>query len=67
LDVDAAQKLLAAQTSAGGRLAGLSAADTFRANSVPNTFGFFHDDGFVGNLLHDPQKAMSILDEGSNG
>lgn len=67
LDVDAAQKLLAAQTSAGGRLAGLSAADTFRANSVPNTFGLFHDDGYVGNLLHDPQKAMSILHEGSNG
>lgn len=66
LDVNAARKLLAAQTSAGGRLTGLSAAESFRANSVPNTFGLFHDDGYVGNLLHDPQKAMSILHEGSN-
>jgi hypothetical protein len=63
-DTAAAQELLAVQSASGGRLTGLSAADPFRANSVPNTFGIFHDDGFLGTLLHEPQNAISILNEG---
>lgn len=65
-DSAAAQELLAAQNSSGHGLTGLEAADPFRASSVPNTFGIFHDDGFLGSLLHNPQNAISILYEGAS-
>jgi hypothetical protein len=59
-DRAAGQALIAVQDSSGGQV-GLEAADAFRANSAPDTFGLFHDDGYVGNLLHDPQNVIQIL------
>jgi hypothetical protein len=65
-NVEGAQVLSAAQLSSNDQLPGLDAAESFRTGSVPNTFGLFHDDGFVGDLIHDPQNTISILYKGTD-
>lgn len=43
----------------------VAAAEPFREGSKPNTQGIFHDDGYVGNLLHSAQNARQIISVGA--
>jgi hypothetical protein len=66
-DMEGAVALNEAQLASAGKPASLDQAHEFRAGSAPNTFGMFHDDGdHIGNLLHDPQNALTLLYAGTN-
>jgi hypothetical protein len=39
--------------------------DRFRSGSAPDTFGEFRDDGYVGNLMHESENAISLLHLGT--
>ena len=64
-DSGSAEVLQRSIASSKGPKERVAAADQFRRSSHPNTQGFFRDESYVGNLLHDASKARAIVSIGS--
>ncbi|KGM02828.1 ETEC_3214 domain-containing protein [Cellulomonas cellasea] len=64
-DLDAFQRLEAAQEAAADGAAFSAALDDMRTATAPNTYGEFRDDGPLATWLHDPEVIHDLLFAGS--